>query len=573
MLSKLKFILNDKKDIWKIIVIFIGSLLAAISEIISIGSIPLFVTLLIDPQLFQSKLSDYVDISFLFNLERSELILLGGIILMVVFVIKNLFLMILIFFQSKVIRDFNVKLTDKLYKLYLYAPYFIHLKKNNAELVRNIIGETSQVISAILKIMTLFRELLVLIFVFLLVLYVDVLITLFIFSILSACAAIFFYITRKTIHKNAKYMQDLSASRIKSVNETFGAIKEVKIFNIEKIFNKKFFSMSLLREHYYFVNSFLTSIPRHFLETIIVFTLIFVLMLYNYFEKDFNSLLPLLTLLSVAAIRLLPSFNSISQSLSSIKSLAPSINLVINEIQTLEKIKNKKNSLQSENFLFKKRIEFNNVSFKYPGNSSNTLSDINLEILHNSKVAIIGSSGAGKTTFINLLLGLLKPSAGSILVDGKNIEKNLKVWQSIIGYVPQDIYLMDDTIKNNITFNEEIVDDKQLEKILKLSRLESFVNSLPNGLETYVGERGTRISGGQRQRIGIARALFKDPKVIIFDEATNALDNENENKIMNEILALDIKKNLIIITHKHELVKACNKVFTFDRGRLIQQDQ
>lgn len=573
MLSKLKFILNDKKDIWKIIVIFIGSLLAAISEIISIGSIPLFVTLLIDPQLFQSKLSDYVDISFLFNLERSELILLGGIILMVVFVIKNLFLMILIFFQSKVIRDFNVKLTDKLYKLYLYAPYFIHLKKNNAELVRNIIGETSQVISAILKIMTLFRELLVLIFVFLLVLYVDVLITLFIFSILSACAAIFFYITRKTIHKNAKYMQDLSASRIKSVNETFGAIKEVKIFNIEKIFNKKFFSMSLLREHYYFVNSFLTSIPRHFLETIIVFTLIFVLMLYNYFEKDFNSLLPLLTLLSVAAIRLLPSFNSISQSLSSIKSLAPSINLVINEIQTLEKIKNKKNSLQSENFLFKKRIEFNNVSFKYPGNSSNTLSDINLEILHNSKVAIIGSSGAGKTTFINLLLGLLKPSAGSILVDGKNIEENLKVWQSIIGYVPQDIYLMDDTIKNNITFNEEIVDDKQLEKILKLSRLESFVNSLPNGLETYVGERGTRISGGQRQRIGIARALFKDPKVIIFDEATNALDNENENKIMNEILALDIKKNLIIITHKHELVKACNKVFTFDRGRLIQQDQ
>ncbi len=573
MLSKLKFILNDKKDIWKIIVIFIGSLLASISEIISIGSIPLFVTLLIDPRLFQSKLSDYMDISFLFDLERSELILLGGIILMVVFVIKNLILMILIFFQSKVIRDLNVKLTDKLYKLYLYAPYFIHLKKNNAELVRNIISETSQVISAILKIMTLFRELLVLIFVFLLVLYIDVLITLFIFSILSACAAIFFYITRKTIHKNAKYMQDLSASRIKSVNETFGAIKEVKIFNIEKIFNKKFFSMSLLREHYYFVNSFLTSIPRHFLETIIVFTLIFVLMLYNYFEKDFNSLLPLLTLLSVAAIRLLPSFNSISQSLSSIKSLAPSINLVINEIQTLEKIKNKKNSLQSENFLFKKRIEFNNVSFKYPGNSSNTLSDINLEILHNSKVAIIGSSGAGKTTFINLLLGLLKPSAGSILVDGKNIEENLKVWQSIIGYVPQDIYLMDDTIKNNITFNEEIVDDKQLEKILKLSRLESFVNSLPNGLETYVGERGTRISGGQRQRIGIARALFKDPKVIIFDEATNALDNENENKIMNEILALDIKKNLIIITHKHELVKACNKVFTFDRGRLIQKDQ
>jgi len=572
MLTKFKLILNDKKDIWKIVIIFIGSLLAAISEIISISSIPLFVTLLIDPELFQSKILDYVEISFLINLDNSELILFGGIFLTVIFVIKNLFLIILTFFQTKVIKDLNIKLTDKLYKLYLYAPYFIHLKKNNAELVRNIIGETSQVISAILKIIILFRELLVLIFVFLLVLYVDVIVTLVIFSILSACTTIFFYLTKKTIHKNAKYMQDLSASRIKSVNETFGAIKEVKIFNIEKIFNKKFFSMNLLREHYFSVNSFLTSIPRYFLETIIIFTLIFVLMLYNYFEKDFNSLLPLLTLLSVAAVRLLPSFNSITQSLSSIKSLSPSINLVTNEIKILEKIKNEKKFLLNENFLFKNKIKFNNVSFKYPDNSLNTLTDINLEILYDSKVAIIGNSGAGKSTFINLLLGLLKPSEGSILVDGKNIEENLKNWQSIIGYVPQDIYLMDDTIRNNITFNEEIVNDKKLKKILKLSQLESFVNSLPSGLETYIGERGTRISGGQRQRIGIARALFKDPKIIIFDEATSALDNQNENDIMKEILALNIKKNLIIITHKHELVKACNKVFTFNHGRLIQQD-
>ena len=571
MLSKLHFILNNKKDIWKIAAIFVGSLLAAVSEIISISSIPLFVTLLIDPELIQTKLSDYIDISFLLDLESKQLVLFGGILLSAIFIIKNLFLMILIFFQSKVIRDLNVKLTDRLYKLYLYAPYFIHLKKNNAVLVRNIIGETSQVISIILKVVTLFREFLVLIFIFILVLYVNVFITLIIFSILSTSAAIFFYITRNTIHKNAKRMQDLSASRIKSINETFGAIKEVKIFNIEKIFNKKFFSMNLLREHYYFVNSVLTSIPRYFLETIIVLTLIFVLLLYNYLEKDFVSLLPLLTLLTVAAVRLLPSFNSISQSLSSIKSLSPSLNLVINDIQNLQKVKNEKKFLENKNFFFNKKIEFSNVSFKYQGNSSNTLSQINLEILRESKVGIIGSSGAGKTTFLNLLLGLLKPSEGNILVDGKNIEENLKVWQSNIGYVPQDIYLLDDTIKNNITFNEENINERQLENILKLSRLESFVKSLPDGLETIVGERGSRISGGQRQRIGIARALFKDPKVIIFDEATNALDNENEKNIMKEILELDIKKNLIIITHRHDLVKNCDKIFTFDHGRLIQQ--
>jgi len=572
MFNKLKVIIDNKRDTWKIIALFTGSLIAAISEIVSISSIPLFVGLLINPDLFQSKISNYVDISFFQSFENNELILFGGISLTVIFIVKNLFLVLLIYYQSAVIRDFNVKLTNKLYKLYLYAPYFIHLRKNNAELVRNIIGETSQVISMILKIIVLSRELLVLIFIFVLILYVDIAVTLVVFSLLTICASIFFFFTKKTINRNAKLMQNLSATRIQSVNETFGAIKEVKIFNIEDVFGKKFYLKNLLRENYFLINSFLVSIPRFFLEAVIIFSLISVLMTFNYLNKDFNSLLPLLTLLSVAAVRLLPSFNSITQSLSSIKGLSPSLNLVVKEILYLEEIKETFTILKNNDFSFDKKILFNNVSFKYPDNKSNTLTEINLEILRESKVGIIGSSGAGKSTFINLLLGLLKPSKGNILVDGKNIEENLKTWQSYIGYVPQDIYLLDDSIKNNITLYDENVDEHQLKKVLKLTRLEEFVNSLPHGTETYVGERGTRISGGQRQRIGIARALYKDPRIIIFDEATNALDKENENNIMREIQAIDLKKNLIIITHKYDLVKNCNKVFTFDKGRLIQQN-
>ena len=423
-----------------------------------------------------------------------------------------------------------------------------------------------------LKIIVLSRELLVLIFIFVLILYVDIVVTLVVFSLLTICASIFFFFTKKTINRNAKLMQNLSATRIQSVNETFGAIKEIKIFNIEDVFGKKFYLKNLLRENYFLINSFLVSIPRFFLEAVIIFSLISILMTFNYLNKDFNSLLPLLTLLSVAAIRLLPSFNSITQSLSSIKSLSPSLNLVVKEIRYLEEIKETFTILKNNAFSFDKKILFNNVSFKYPNNKSNTLTEINLEILRESKVGIIGSSGAGKSTFINLLLGLLKPTEGNILVDGKNIEENLKTWQSYIGYVPQDIYLLDDSIKNNITLYDENIDENQLKKVLKLTRLEEFINSLPNGTETYVGERGTRISGGQRQRIGIARALCKDPRIIIFDEATNALDKENENNIMREIQALDLKKNLIIITHKYDLVKNCNKVFTFDKGRLIQQN-
>ena len=572
MLGKLKIIINDKNDIFKLSIIFIGSLLAAVSEIISISSIPAFVTLLVDPQLFQNKLSNYIDISFLTNIPNGELILFGGIFLTIIFFAKNLLYTILIYYQCSVIRDLNLKLTNRLYKLYLYAPYFIHLKMNNAELVRNIISETSQVISTVLKVVTLFRELLVLLFIFVLVLYVDILVTFIVFSILSFCAGIFFYFTKKTIHKNAKEIQNLSTTRIKSVNETFGAIKEVKIFNIENLFSNKFSLQNQLRENYFLINSFFTSIPRYFLEAVIIITLIFVIMLYNYLNKDFNSLLPMLTLLSVAAVRLLPSFSSISTSLGAIKSLSPSLDVVVREIQKVGNLKNEKESLSNYDFSFNEKIVFNNVSFKYPSNVANTLTEINLEILNESKVGIIGSSGAGKSTFINLLLGLLKPTEGNILVDGKNIEENLKDWQSIIGYVPQDIYLLDDTIKNNITFNEEVIDEDQLKKILKLARLDKFTASLPDGLETYIGERGARISGGQRQRIGIARALYKNPKIIVFDEATNALDVENEKNIMREILELDVKKNLIIITHRHELVKTCNRIFTFDNGRLIEKN-
>ena len=241
------------------------------------------------------------------------------------------------------------------------------------------------------------------------------------------------------------------------------------------------------------------------------------------------------------------------------------------EIQNVGKLKSEKNSPIDKDFSFNKNIVFDNVSFKYPSNVNNTLTEINLEILNESKVAIIGSSGAGKSTFINLLLGLLKPTKGNILVDGKKIEENLINWQFNIGYVPQDIYLLDDTIKNNITFDEETVDDNQLKKILKLSRLDKFIDSLPDGLETHIGERGARISGGQRQRIGIARALYKDPKVIVFDEATNALDSENERNIMREILELNVKKNLIIITHRQELVKTCNKIFAIEDGRIKEK--
>jgi len=270
---------------------------------------------------------------------------------------------------------------------------------------------------------------------------------------------------------------------------------------------------------------------------------------------------------------MLPSFNTISTALASIKSLSPSFNLIISEIRYLEELKFVKKKYSGNKLFFDKDLYFENINFRYGLDQKLALSNVNLKIEAGSKVGIIGKSGAGKSTFIDLTLGLLEPTKGNILVDNKNILENIIGWQSQIGYVPQDVYLLDDTIKNNITFssNEKEIDLKKLNKIIITCKLEELIKNSEKGLETIVGDRGARLSGGQKQRIGIARALYNDPKVIIFDEATSSLDIENENKIIEEIFSIDRSKTLILVTHKHQVVKNCDNIFLFDNGKIIDQ--
>ena len=572
MINKFKIICS-KKNIKLITILLFGLIFAALVELAGIGAIPLFVMLILDVEKVKSKTPDFINLDFLNHLSVNEIAFFGAILLTIIFFVKNIFLGILIYFEGSVYKKMRMDLSSRLFKLYTSVSYAFHLKTNPSILLRNIEGETSQSISVIQSYLSLVREFLVLSVIFSLLVYVDPVISFIAFLFLSLFVFTFYLLTNKKLHSNGKIMQFMRAEITKHIIQSFGVIKEVKILGKESFLNKIDLKNRYIFEGAFFKNYFLSSLPRLFLEIIVISTIASITILFVFLERELIAMIPLLSLLVVAAVRLMPSFTTISGGLSRIKSLTPSINLVVDEILKLEMLKSKTIQNSIETIKFNKEIKFINLSFKYEGVENFAINNFNLSIKSGQKIGIIGTSGAGKSTFVDLMLGLLQPSSGHIEVDQTNINKNIRSWQNLIGYVPQDIYLLDDSIKNNIAFgvSEDLLNRKNLDLAIKFAQLESFISDLPNGIETMIGNRGVRISGGQRQRIGIARALYNDQKILIFDEATNSLDLENEKKIIEEIFLLDKSKTLILITHRHETVYDCDQIFLIKDGVLLDQ--
>lgn len=572
MLDNLKLIIS-KNHITLILIVLVGSIIAAALEIVGIGSIPIFAMMIVDPSVIQDKFSDKINLQFLENFKPKDFLILGGVMLISIFIIKNTYLALLIYLQGLLIKKIRSNLSEKVFKLYLNAPFKLYYEKNPAYILRNIMSETSQTVSLLFQAINLFKEIIILLTIFFLLIYVDTLVSFSVFFIFTLFVGLFFFYTRKIIGKNGKILQKFTALKTQDINEAFGAIKEVKIFNKEKILERNFNEKIGIWEKSYLINYFLTSLPRLVLEAIVILIVVSIVIIFLFIDRDLNTIIPLLSLLIVSAARMLPSFNTISTALASIKGLSPSYKLMIDEIRNLEQIKFVKKEYDGSKFPFTKNLYFKDIDFKYDEDQKSALLNLNIKIDAGSKVGIIGKSGSGKSTFIDVILGLLEPNKGEILVDGINIKQNIIGWQSQIGYVPQDVYLLDDTIKNNIIFssNEKKTDLKKLNKIITTCNLDELVKNSEKGLETLVGDRGARLSGGQKQRIGIARALYKNPKIIIFDEATSSLDIQNENKIIDEIFNIDRSKTLILVTHRHQVVKNCDIIFLFENGKIIDQ--
>jgi len=575
--NDLKILLS--KDIYKLYLLLFGSLLSTLFEVVSIGSIPVFVMLITDIDLFLSKISQNYNLEFISNLNHFKVILFGAITLMFVFLIKNLYLFLILFYQGKVMMNLRTKTSCQIFNHYISLSYEKVINKNPAILIRTIESDISNTFLFMQSILMLTRESLILISLFLLLIFADPIIFLISITILGVPVLIFYYFYKNKLKIKGKLLQLEMGKKLKTINHSLGSFKELKIMRRENFFLSSFQKIVLNSEKLNFFSYIVTSTPRLFLEITALFAVVIGSVTLYAIGNNTESIIPLISLFAVTVVRLIPALNVITASLATLRFKRPSFDLIISEIKEMKQninIKNKNGFVYEKKineFKFNNEIYIKNVSFSYFDTTKTAVKYLNLKIKKGSSIGIIGRSGAGKSTLVDLILGLLDPKNGEIYIDNFKLDGVRSNWQSQIGYIPQDIYLLDDTIKNNISFgikNEEI-DNSLIEKAVKIAQLENFINLLPDKLETVVGNRGIKISGGEKQRIGIARALYNKPKILIFDEATSSLDIDNENKILGEIYRGIRDKTLIIISHRNNTVKYCDSIYVMEEGEIIDQ--
>jgi ATP-binding cassette subfamily C protein len=577
MIKKLN-ILFTKKQLSKLYLILFASIFATFFEIVGIGSIPVFAMLIIDVESLINNISPYISIGFINEIDRRTLQITGSCLLVSIFLFKNLYLFLLMFFQGKLLQELRSTTSNKLYHYYIYMPYIKHLNRNPSLLIRSITSDVGLAFVFIQSYIMLIRESLILVALFIFLVVVDPLISFFSLIFLGAPVLFFYNFYKKKLKSKGKNLQILLGNEIDAVNQSLGAIKETKLYNKEHHFLSFFKKNVQYKESLQFFSYLVSTSPRLFLEVVALFSVAMISAFLIFLGKTPEAILPLISLFAVSMVRFIPALNVITASLTTIRFRQPAFDLVAKEIKNLESssVLFKKDTFtqnEAKNFKLNDTILMKDISFNYEEGGRRTLKNINLQIKKGKSVGIIGKSGAGKSTLVDIMLGLLEPQKGGVYFDNKNIKNELSLWQKQIGYIPQDIYLLNDTIKKNITFGlkDDEIDEELLLQTIKRAQLKNFVDTLPDAINTFVGHRGVKLSGGERQRIGIARAMYNLPKIMVFDEATSSLDIENENKILNEIYDNKDDKTLIIISHRNNTVKYCDLIYVLEDGKVIDQ--
>ena len=580
MLKKILTLLTKKeqKQIFFLFLLFIASTFV---EALSISSVPIFVISLTDSGRLLTLIPDFFDFGLIGGVNENRLILYISVSILIIFILKNIFISFVNYFNLNLIKKIRTKISNDLFSYYLKNDYEFHISRNPAGLIRNITSETGHCVSLITNSILFLKEILVAAAILSLLIFVDVSISLLIFIILGFFSTVFFMYTRKGSKFRGKVIQEFWGKQIQTLNHGLGSIKENKILNKENFIIDIFKDNVSIIEKHNFIQKFLVTLPRLFFEIAAILVIVIISFSFVYSGRPVIDMLPLLSLVTVCAVRMIPSFNTISSSYLAIRHYLPSLDIIIEQFNNSKEFLRKNNLSPSEiiedsnNFKipFQNEIQIKNLTYTYPGSKKKIIDDASFDIKKNDIVGIVGPSGIGKSTLIDLISGLLRPNNGEILVDGLNINENVKSWQKQIGYVPQEVYLLDDSIKANVAFGvrESEFDDKLFKNSLKLAQIEEFVLSLPDKEMTKVGDRGVRISGGQKQRIGIARAIYFSPTVLIFDEPTSALDKENEKRIISDLYKLSSKNSIIIVTHKLSILENCNKIFEIGEGKIFEK--
>lgn len=554
--------------------IVLAMIVGAMLEAVGIGAILPLISLMGQPDflVYHPEIRHIAEALGIVSHTQFIMFCAGGLI--VLYLVKNAYMA----WETKLQIDFSmrnqIKFSTEIMTNYLCKGYLFHLDHNSATLLRNVNAGGVVIYSTMLiATFTLLTELITAFTIWLMLVVIDAFTAVVVAGIMGAMMYGIIKAFRRNISKQAKIQNDFAAGYIKCVNQGLGAIKETKVMRKEKYFLEEF---SRTYQQYGEANRkylFINQLPRMIIETMVVSGLLVMIVAKLAIGSTPEEIVPLLGVLALAAFRLMPSANRIVNLFNTIKFQQP---LFYELYPELMDIKERQESRKESYYLsvqpklkFEKSIQVNKLRFAYPEGREDVLRDVSFSIGKGDFAGIIGPSGAGKTTFVDILLGLLKPSDGNIKVDGQDIFDNIRSWQANLAYVPQSIYLIDGSVKENIALGvaSEDIDNARIEKSLHMAELYDFVSNLPEGMETRVGERGVKLSGGQRQRIGIARALYQQPEVLILDEATSALDNDTEKSITDTILKLKGQITIIAIAHRLSTLAECDYKIEFADGK------
>jgi ATP-binding cassette subfamily C protein len=491
-----------------------------------------------------------------------------------VFAVRTAYLIFLSYAQIRMTEHHRVRIADIIFDAYMRAPYEFHLARNTAELFRNVNIETRQIITGVINpVLTLTLNGMMTLFIVGLLIYATPWSGLIAIAIVGGGSWLFLRLIRDRMKK---YGEEARAERrisIQAVNQGLGGFVDARILGVEESLVKVFRESLTQYAVYDRFRQFVGKMSNPLLEFIAVSGLMLVVLSMVVVGTDLKTMVPMLGLFGAAIVRLRSSVGAITGEASQLSYNMASVDAVVDDLRLLKENASTRQvdvTRAEESLRFSESIEVKDVTYCYPGASRSALEDISLCIKRGQSVGFVGKTGSGKTTIINLLLGLLKPQTGTISIDGKDIHEHLRGWQDNIGYIPQSIYLLDDTVRRNVAFgipDNEINDDK-VWTALRAAQVANYISELPEGLNTFVGENGVRLSGGQRQRIGLARALYRNPDILIMDEATSALDNKTENYVMEALESLKGNRTVVMIAHRLTTVRNCDILFFLDDGRI-----
>ena len=575
LIKKIYSILSPDEKKRGVIVLFM-ILIMAFLDMLGVASIMPFMAVVSNPEVVDSNLilNSAYKLSQQFGVESiDDFMFLLGIAVFLILVFTLSFKALTVYLETRfcVMREYSIG--KRLVEGYLNKPYSWFLMRNSADLGKNILSEVNQVIAnALIPIMNIIAQSAVSIALLLLLIIVEPFLALSIGLILGITYALIFGVTKNLLSRIGKERLENNEARYVAVNESFGAAKEVKIGGLEQFYTERFSSPAETYAKSLATANITGQLPRFALELVVFGGMLMVILFLMNQNGDFSSAVPVMSLYALAGYRLMPSLQGIYTSVTQLRFATAALDSILVELKDIQSEPNLVNDIVDAKFGLFKKITLKNVSYSYPNEDQPAIKNINLSISSESKVGFVGSTGGGKTTTVDLILGLLEPQVGTLEVDDKIIDgKNIKVWQSIIGYVPQNIYLSDDSIIANIAFgvSSEDIDYDSVERVAKIANLHEFIiNKLPKKYQTKIGERGIRLSGGQRQRIGIARALYRNPRLLVLDEATSALDNLTEQAVMDAVNNLDKDITVIMIAHRLSTVKECDTIFFLEDGKL-----